>query len=139
MSKICDHCDRYILDEEAFYHCSQCGSGDYDICENCFSAEKRCSNEEHILLHHRLRGDAIVDADTGNLIQYTDFSTCPGCYWNRNGKPQDDRFFEYETFPDDSYMRVIDLSPGADDQPLCYSLHYARLDALPKAQYVASE
>ena len=139
MSKICDHCGSYILDEQTFHHCAQCDAGNYDICERCFTAGKRCKDEQHVLLHWRLRGDAVVEADTSNLVHYTDFHDCPGCTWNKNGQPEDDSFFTYESFPDDSYMRVIELLPGADDQPLRYSIHYARLGAVPRAQYIASE
>lgn len=137
MSRICDYCDSLIQDEQTYYHCGQCEN--FDICERCYSDKKRCRDEQHTLLHNRVRGDAIVDATTGNLVHYSAFGDCPGCSWEKSGKPEHEGPFRYEAFPDDSFIRVIDLAPGPEDQPLRYSIHYARLDSLPRAQYVASE
>ncbi|OAP60588.1 hypothetical protein AYL99_05590 [Fonsecaea erecta] len=138
MSKVCDTCGDSILEEQTFYHCTVCRLGDFDICERCYSEDKRCGDEHHFLLHHRIRGDTVVDANTGNLIHYFTLGNCPGCIWEKNGKLRDDDTpFHYEPFPNESYIRVIDLFPGPDDEPLRYSLHYTRLDSLSGAQYIA--
>ena len=138
MAKVCDVCESYIRQEQSFHHCNICGDGDFDICEECHAAGKRCHDASHVLLHHRVRGDAIVDAKTGNLVRYLVFRSCPGCTWDRSDRPQEDsEWFKYKAFPDDSYIRVFELFPGQDGEPLRYALHFARLGAQSMAQYVA--
>jgi hypothetical protein len=139
MSIACDLCDRALCDEESFYHCSECSQGAFDVCKTCYSQGRRCKDSQHKLAHRRIRGDAIVEAEGGNLIRYSVFKNCPGCSWDRAGRPYEDTVFAYDSPPNGSYIRVLDLLPGPQDQPLRYSLHYAQLSSVPRAQYIASE
>ncbi|KAH8744168.1 ankyrin repeat-containing domain protein, partial [Hyaloscypha finlandica] len=51
--KICKNCDVCLLgvsDEDTYYHCRFCNSGDFNICEDCFARKARCLDQCHVLV-----------------------------------------------------------------------------------------
>lgn len=44
----CDLCGDLTLD--FCFHCNTCSSGDYDLCQRCFSEGRHCINPDHYLL-----------------------------------------------------------------------------------------
>jgi hypothetical protein len=46
--KECDTCGALL--SGMFYHCSSCGTGDYDLCSPCLEAGKHCEDIDHLLV-----------------------------------------------------------------------------------------
>ncbi|KAH7080204.1 hypothetical protein BKA63DRAFT_237873 [Paraphoma chrysanthemicola] len=46
-TKECDTCGALL--SGAFYHCSTCATGDFDVCSDCLEAGKHCEDDEHLL------------------------------------------------------------------------------------------
>ena len=49
-SRYCDVCVLGISKEDTYYYCSICYSGDFDICEECFTIKAHCLGQSHTLI-----------------------------------------------------------------------------------------
>jgi hypothetical protein len=47
-TKECDTCGALL--SGIFYHCSSCGTGDYDLCSPCLEDGKHCEDIDHLLV-----------------------------------------------------------------------------------------
>ncbi|KAI3570877.1 ankyrin repeat-containing domain protein, partial [Fusarium oxysporum f. sp. albedinis] len=52
-SRWCDVCTLSIPENEVFYECGVCNSGDFDVCSTCYMIGGRCLGDDHELAQRK--------------------------------------------------------------------------------------
>jgi hypothetical protein len=98
---ICDLCERRSKIICHFIAASFCSNGDFDICQSCFDAGKRCHEASHKLLYLVMRDQVMINHLTDDAYRPRG---CSGCEWAREKKI--DKGLEYQELqPVHEYQR----------------------------------